>query len=104
MLQGRTTGHVWIPPRGTISARLAAGHALNGVILPTGSLVWWRGRRWAYLQIAADRFKRQPVRGGVSVPKGWFVRQGFSPGQRIAVKGTELLLSKEFQSLIRGGD
>jgi membrane fusion protein, multidrug efflux system len=91
-------------PGMNVSARLAAGPALNGVILPIGAVVWWRERRWAYLRIAADRFKRQPVREGLRVPEGWFVRWGFAPGQRIAVKGTELLLSKEFQSLIRGGD
>lgn len=100
----RTGTRAGLVPGMNVSARLAAGSALNGVILPTGSLVWWRARRWAYLQIAADRFERQPVRGGLPVPGGWFVRRGFAPGQRIAVKGTDLLLSKELQSLIRGGD
>jgi hypothetical protein len=100
----RTGNGAGLLPGMNVSARLAAGPALNGVILPTGAVVWWRGRRWAYHQIAADRFQRQPVRGGLPVREGWFVRRGFAPGQRIAVEGTGLLLSKELESLIRGGD
>lgn len=101
----RTGSSAGLLPGMNVSARLAAGPKLKGVmILPTRAVVWWHEHRWAYVRTTADRFKRQAVRGGFPVPDGWFVRRGFASGQRIAVMGTQLLLSQEFQSLIQGGD
>lgn len=99
-----TGGKVGLLPGMNVSAQLAVGPELKGVILPEAAIVWWHENPWAYVRTGTERFQRRLVQEAVPVPGGWFVRHGFAPGERLAVVGTQLLLSEEFQSLIRGGD
>lgn len=91
-------------PGMNVSGYLPVGGKLEGVILPASAVVWWQGLPWVYIQTGHDRFTRRLVHGYLPVPGGLFVRQSFVPGERVAFAGAQLLLSKEFQSLMRGGD
>jgi hypothetical protein len=81
-----------------VSAYLPApSRARRGVLIPADAVVWYGGQAWAYVQIGAERFGRYPVASNQPVPNGYFVRDGFSPGQRVVVVGAQLLMSEELR-------
>ncbi|HEY8856110.1 MAG TPA: hypothetical protein VIM43_01990 [Rugosibacter sp.] len=67
----------------------------RGTLIPVSAIVWYGGQPWAYVQIHADRFGRYPVTQQSPMQGGFFVTEGFKPGQRIVVSGAQLLLSEE---------
>jgi hypothetical protein len=83
-------------------ARLAQGAARQGVIVPDTAAVWWEGRAWVYHQTGATTFVRQEVPTDSPAKNGWFVTSGFSPGDKIIVRGSESLLSTELGSQVVG--
>jgi len=98
---GKTPG---VLPGMNVSAQLPIGEEIEGVILPASAIVWWNGEPWVYTQVRADGFAREPVRGQMAVPGGWFVAQGLTPQQRVVVTGAQLLLSRELQGPAHGED
>ncbi len=66
-----------------------------GVIVPTTAVVWYAGQPWAYIETAAGRFQRRPVAAAERTATGWFQSSGFRAGERVVVRGGELLLSQE---------
>jgi|GEM_PF-1103469 len=92
-----------LKPGMNISAYLPVGPKEEGVVIPASAVVWWQGLPWVFVQTAPDRFARRQVQSYTPVEGGWFVRRGFRAGERIAVAGAQMLLSKEFESLIKGG-
>ncbi|MEJ2656548.1 MAG: hypothetical protein P8012_05055 [Desulfobacterales bacterium] len=99
-----TDSSVGLLPGMNVSAYLPVVGKSEGVILPASAVVWWQGMPWVYIQTGPDRFTRRLVHSYLPVPGGLFMHQSFAPGERVAVAGAQLLLSREFQSLIRGGD
>lgn len=66
-----------------------------GVIVPTAAVVWYAGQPWTYIETATGRFQRRPVAAAERTATGWFQSGGFRAGERLVVRGGELLLSQE---------
>lgn len=69
----------------------------HGTLIPARAIVWYGGQRWAYKQIDAAHFGRYPVAQRSPMQGGFFVTQGFKPGERVVVSGAQLLLSEELR-------
>ncbi|MEO6966842.1 MAG: hypothetical protein ABI132_00045 [Rhodanobacteraceae bacterium] len=70
--------------------------ALNGVTVPATAVIWYAGQPWVYVQTAPDSFQRRSVAvNSRDSAAGWFQAKGFRAGERIVVRGGELLLSQE---------
>jgi len=91
-----------IAPGMNLSARLARGNSHKGVVVPESAVVWWQGRAWVYRQTGASTFSRQEIATSSPVGGGLFVTEGFSPGDKVVVEGTESLLSAELGSQVLG--
>lgn len=74
-----------------------AKQTTQGTLVPAGAIVWYGGQPWAYVQISTDRFGRYPVAQQAPMQGGFFVTEGFKPGQRVVVSGAQLLLSEELR-------
>ena len=74
-----------------------ANQITHGTLIPAGAIVWYGGQPWAYKQIDAAHFGRYPVAQQFPMQGGFFVTQGFKPGQRVVVSGAQLLLSEELR-------
>jgi multidrug efflux pump subunit AcrA (membrane-fusion protein) len=51
-----------------------------------------------WIRSADDQFTRREVEHARPVEGGWFVAEGFKPGEKIVVGGAQLLLSEELKS------
>lgn len=107
-IQGRSFLYVAHPRAGltpgmNLLARLSVGSFMKGLIVPTSAVVWSEGKAWAYQQTAADRFTRRAVSTDIPVEKGFFVTEGFSPGDKLVVQGAQALLSEELLLHGQGG-
>jgi hypothetical protein len=71
-----------------------APHATAGVVIPADAVVWYGGQAWAYVQRDTTHFGRYPVASDTPTADGFFVREGFAVGQRVVVRGAQLLLSE----------
>jgi multidrug efflux system membrane fusion protein len=69
--------------------------AQNGVTVPAAAVLWYAGQAWVYVQTAADSFQRRPLVLNARDAAGWFQSSGFRVGDRVVVRGAELLLSQE---------
>ncbi|HUL42494.1 MAG TPA: metal transporter [Burkholderiales bacterium] len=88
-----------------VAAHFATSHLLQkGVSIPGAAVVWYAGQAWAYVQLDQDRFERRPVPEDYLQNGGYFVTQGFKPGDRVVVTGTQLVLSEELRSQIQTGE
>jgi hypothetical protein len=76
---------------------------MKGLIVPTPAVVWSEDKAWVYQQTAAERFIRRAVPTDISVEKGFFVAEGFSPGDKLVVQGAQALLSEELLLHGQGG-
>jgi hypothetical protein len=85
---------------------LPQGARVRGALIPASAVVWWQGRAWAYVQTTADTFVQREVATDAPMENGWFAAKGFSPGEKLVIKGAQQLLSEEFSSQIQasGGD
>lgn len=90
-------------PGANLVARLPVGEARRGIIIPNAAVVWSEGQAWVYRQSAASEFSRQTVATGTPIESGYFVTKGFSPGDRIVVRGAQSLLSEELILEGQGG-
>ena len=87
-----------------VVAYLPVGSQIRGVIVPASAIVWWQGKAWVYVQKGEERFVRHEVSIDIPVENGWLVSQGLSAEDRLAVSGTQLLLSEEFRGQVQVGD
>lgn len=83
---------------------ISQGDPQKGVVVPRSALVRVAGKTWAYVQIDEPSFARREVVGARPVADGWFVPQGFTPGQRVVTSGAQILLSEELKSQIQVGE
>jgi hypothetical protein len=91
-------------PGMNVLAYLPAGPQVQGVVVPASAVVWWQGRAWGYVQTDEDRFVRRAIATETPVQEGWFVTKGLSAGDRLVIRGAQLLLSEEFRAQIQVGD
>ncbi|MDE3071809.1 MAG: hypothetical protein KGJ63_03630 [Pseudomonadota bacterium] len=68
----------------------------RGVDVPAAAVIWYAGQPWAYVETAAGQFQRRPL-DQVRDAQGWFQARGFHAGEKVVVRGGELLLSQEMQ-------
>lgn len=107
-IQGRTFLYLTpaqsgLTPGINLLARLTIGAPMQGLIVPASAVIWSEGKPWVYQQTAADHFTRRSVATDVPVERGFFVEQGFSPGDKIVVRGAQALLSEELLLHGQGG-
>ncbi len=91
----RTLAQPGLTPGVNLLAHLSVGNQMQGVIVPSSAVVWSEGRTWVYEQTASDRFTRRVVATDTPIEAGFFVAQGFSPGDRVVTQGAQALLSEE---------
>jgi len=84
-----------LTPGVNLLAHLSVGNQMQGVIVPTSAIVWSEGKAWVYQLTAPERFTRRSVPSAIPVEKGFFVEQGFFPGDRVVTQGAQSLLSEE---------
>jgi hypothetical protein len=99
-IQGRSLlyvapAHPGLAPGINLLAHMAVGSPMKGLIVPTSAVVWSEGKAWVYQRTASDHFIRRPVPTDVRVERGLFVKEGFTPGDRIVTQGAQALLSEE---------
>lgn len=75
-------------------------NAVEGVIIPSGAVVWYAGTPWAYFKQGRDQFIRKPISTDNEVDTGWF-NKNLSADSEVVVNGAQLLLSEEFKYLIK---
>ena len=73
----------------------AQSSATSGVLVPRGALLREDSKVWVYVQTAPESFMRREVVGYIPQPDGWFVREGFTPGDRVVSTGAAVLLAVE---------
>ena len=69
----------------------------QGIFIPPGAIVWHGGGAWAYVQISPDSFARRPVGQHSPMGGGFYVTDSFKMGERVVVRGAQLLLSEELR-------
>ena len=84
-----------LAPGANVLAHLWVGNPMRGLIIPTSAVVWSEGKAWVYQQTATDRFTRRAVPTEIPVERGFFVAEGFSPGDKLVTQGAQALLSEE---------
>ncbi len=99
-----TAAYPGLAPDVMLTAYLGVGGTLKGVVAPEAALVWWKGQAWVYRQVSATQFVRRAVDTTQPVAQGVFVTAGLSPGDKVVVHGSQMLLSEEFRSQIQAED
>jgi hypothetical protein len=89
-------------PGSILGARLPAGTALEGVVLPLGAVVRHAGLGWAYVETAPHTFTRRAVPLDQPHPEGWLVTGDWP--QPVLVAGAQSLLSEELKGGIEMKD
>src|SRR5258708_2299748 len=92
-----------LSPGVNLLAHLSVGSAMKGLIVPLPAVVWSEGKAWVYQQTAADRFTRRALRTDLPVEGGFFIAEGFSPGDKLVLQGAQALLSQELLLHGQGG-
>lgn len=82
----------------------APGAAQEAVIVPQSAIVRFGGKTWAYRQLADDEFSRREVSLDRTTDRGVVARENLKAGERIVLKGAQLLLSEEQKSEIQVGE
>jgi len=77
------------------------GNASPGAVVPRAAVVRSEGRGWAFVQTGNDTFTRREVALTRPTSDGWFVVEGFKPGENVVVTGAQVLLSEMGKAAIR---
>ncbi|MDE1964620.1 MAG: hypothetical protein KGI42_12040 [Xanthomonadaceae bacterium] len=72
----------------------AAGHAVQ---VPLAAVIWYAGQPWVYAEASPGRFHRVPLGDGGRSGSAWVVDGALRPGERVVVRGAELLLTQELK-------
>ena len=73
------------------------GEAQTGVTMPREAVVRFNGTTWVYVQTGDDTFQRTEVALDRPLEKGWFVREGLKPQDKVVSVGAQQLLSEELK-------
>ncbi len=91
-----------LAPGANLTALLElSGNSSPGVVVPRAAVVRSDGRGWAFVQTGDDTFMRREVLLTRPTSDGWFVAEGFNPGDKVVVTGTQVLLSEVGKAAIR---
>lgn len=81
-----------------VKAFLPVGKNLNGVVVPSESIVWYQGKAWLYCEKSPNKFIRVEINTDNPVGDGFFVPENkgiVNPGVTVVKNGAQLLLSEE---------
>ncbi|MHB8580759.1 MAG: efflux RND transporter periplasmic adaptor subunit [Ignavibacteriaceae bacterium] len=81
-----------------VKAFLPVGKNLNGVIVPSSSIVWYQGKAWIYSEKSPGKFIRVEIDTENPVDNGYFIPQNngiINAGAIVVINGAQLLLSEE---------
>ncbi len=81
-----------------VKAFLPIGKNLTGVVVPASSIVWYKGKAWAYAEQFPNKFVRVEIDTDNPVDEGFFVpgnNGNINPGETVVKNGAQLLLSEE---------
>ncbi len=92
-----------------LKAFLPTGKESAGVIVPSSSIVWYKGVPWIYVETSGNNFTRTEIETVNPVKSGFFVPEEkvfLKPGVKAVTRGAQLLLSKELMPAQKqaGGD
>jgi hypothetical protein len=76
------------------------GEAQSGVAVPREAVVRFNGTTWVYVQTGDDTFQRTQAALDRPLDKGWFVREGLKPQDKVVSAGAQQLLSEELKNQI----
>jgi hypothetical protein len=81
-----------VPVGMTVSVSLVAGPERTGVLVPGSAVLWRHGHALVFRASKGDRY--EPVRIATDVPSGsgYFVTTNLAAGNRVVVRGGDLLL------------
>ena len=81
-----------VPVGTTVSALLQAGRERTGVVVPGAAVLWQHGRAVVFRTVKGSRY--EPVRIATDAPtgSGYFVTAKLAAGDRVVVRGGDLLL------------
>lgn len=94
-------------PGASVMATFADERAsTRGIIVPTDAVIQWEGLAWTYVERSPGVYIRERLDAQARVADGWVVRRGshLQAGDRVVVRGAELLLSEEFRSRVTVGE
>jgi len=87
-----------LAPGAAVTALLSLpGEPQSGVIVPRDAIVRYNGAKWAYVQIADDKFQRVELELERPISSGLFLRKGLKPEQKVVTVGAQELLSEEIK-------
>ena len=86
--------NVWVP----------GGAERRGVTVPTSAIVWHAGQPWVYREARDHGFVRVAVPAMPGAGASLFVDSVLTPGQRVVIRGAQILLSEEFRQQIPDED
>ena len=114
--KGWSTGAVWNAPADTaipgrslfalvdgsglaqgerVIATIPVGAAVAGVLVPRSALVMGESDSWAYLKTGENTYVRSRIDTSRPDGDGYFVSQGFTPGQEVVTTGAGQLYARE---------
>jgi hypothetical protein len=93
-----------VPGAAVVGYIKTAGEAQSGVTIPRNAVVRFNGKTWIYVQTENDTFTRREIFEQEPLADGWFMKEGFKPGERVVVTGAQMLLSEEQKYQIQMGD
>jgi hypothetical protein len=79
---------VWIPE---------GNEEQQGVMIPAEAVIWYLDKPWVYVARDKETFARVEMKKYAVTRQGWFVTEGFNPGDMIVTAGAQMLLSQEFR-------
>ena len=96
---GRSFFAVVIDPELSEGERLEAwtpvGAPQHGLLIPSSAVVQSEGQYWCYVEMAPGKYTRVPMDTRRPLEDGYFVNEGLSAGQRVAISAVALLLARE---------
>ena len=78
------------------------GKPEEGVVIPRAAIVRHEGEAFVYVQTGEELFLRKEVELHHPTAKGWFIDEGFKPGDKVVTVGAQQLLSEELKG--EGGE
>lgn len=78
-----------------VIANIPTGAAQAGVLVPRSALVMGESDSWAYLKTGENTYVRSQVDTSRPLDDGYFVAQGFTPGQEVVTTGAGQLYARE---------
>jgi hypothetical protein len=92
-----TPAQMALLPGMNVVAWVPIGSQVKGFYIPGSAIVWWQGKAWVYVQRDEKQFVRQKISTEIPANEGYFVVKGLRRGERMVVKGAQVLLSEEFR-------